>query len=178
MLLFKKLSHLFACTALLFLLTGCGFTPLYTSQSGEKVVAHTRNISISNIPDRNGQMLRNMLIDQLYGAEQPTASPRYHLEVKKLNIQQTSLGIRKDATATRSQMRVSVNLDLIDTHADPKDNIVLQRSLRTVNSFNILDSQYATRISRQNATELSLKAISDQVATALALYFKTTRGTQ
>ena len=178
MLLFKRLSSVCAFALILLCVTACGFTPLYKTQSGGTIVASTQNIKISNIPNRNGQFLRNLLIDTLYGTNPPATTPRYRLDITKLNIQKTSLGVRKDATATRAQLRVTANLTLIDTHADAADNIVLQRSLRTVNSFNILDSQYATRISQQNATELSLQTLSEQTVTALALYFKTTRGTQ
>src|SRR5690606_39894044 len=62
--------------------------------------------------------------------------------------------------------------DLHNTDADGNPVIVLERSLRTLNSYNVLDNLYATRVSRRNILEISLNELSDQVVTELSLFFK------
>ena len=55
------------CTALIGLstLTACGFTPIYgKSANSESVRSTLAQIDIALIPDRDGQMLRNLLMDR------------------------------------------------------------------------------------------------------------------
>lgn len=153
------------------MLGACGFKPLYTTDSavaGDDGLVPFHEIFISNIGGRSGQYLRNQLIDALYTEGRP-AAPRYELKIRNLSENITLLGIQKDATATRAQMRINANLQLIDNDQDGK--VVLQRSLRATNSFNILDSQYTTQVSRRYARERTLDEVSRLAVRQLSLYF-------
>lgn len=172
--LFKRFFAVFSCTLLLATVAGCGFSPLYATKTQTSVQAF-RNITIANIPERAGQQLRNLLIDKLYGSAGPSGQSRYRLAVLNLKEDDTHLGVQKDATVTRIQLRVSADLVLSDLHntdADGNPAIVLERRLHTLNSYNVLDNLYATRISRQNILEISLSELSEQAVTELSLFFK------
>lgn len=172
--LFKRFFAVFICTLLLATMAGCGFSPLYAVRTQTSVEAF-RNITIANIPERTGQQLRNLLIDKLYGSAGPSGQNRYRLVMTNLQEQETSLGVQKDATVTRIQLRVSSDLALHDLHntdADGNPIVVLQRHLRVLNSYNVLDNLYATRISRQNILDVSLNELSDQAVTELSLFLK------
>lgn len=180
MLSFKKISSWFFTWGFLlplFFVSACGFSPLYKTSAHQTVALPMAQIQIGNIANQNGQFLRNVLLDRLYGPNTPPASPRYRLDVRALTERATSLGIQKNATATRAQLYTSATILLIDTHQDLENQVVLERNLRTLNSYNILDSQYATRVSKQSVSEMSLRDIADQTVTALSLYFKNHRGT-
>lgn len=171
---FKRSFAVFFCTLLLSTAAGCGFSPLYATKTQTSVQAF-RNITIANIPERAGQELRNLLIDKLYGSAGPSGQSRYRLAVIHLKEEDTHLGVQKDATVTRIQMRVSADLvlyDLQNTDADGNPAVVLERHLRTLNSYNVLDNLYATRVSRQNILEAGLNELSDQAVTELSLFFK------
>ncbi|MBL1146955.1 MAG: hypothetical protein HND56_10640 [Pseudomonadota bacterium] len=172
--LFKRFSAVFLCTLLLATAAGCGFSPLYAVRTQTAIEAF-RDITIANIPERAGQQLRNLLIDKLYGSAGPSGQNRYRLVVNDLQERETSMGVQKDATVTRIQLRVSGEFilhDLHNTDADGNPAVVLQRRLRTLNSYNVLDNLYATRISRQNILDISLNELADQAVTELSLFLK------
>ncbi len=152
-------------------LSGCGFSPLYSSSDYRPVTNKFKDIEISNIPNRNGQFLRNLLLDNLYSSSKISNTPKYRLDIKSLKESVVNLGIQKDATATRAQMRIQLVMMLVDIKTN-EPYIIFQRKLHSVNSFNILDSQYATGVSKQNVRDQSLKDLSDQIVRELSLYFK------
>jgi LPS-assembly lipoprotein len=151
-------------------LTACGFEPMYgaNSKGAEAVAVALPNIDISNIPDRDGQYLRNLLIDRLYTSGRPDAAP-YTLNFSKLQKNIVDLGIQKDATATRAQMQITAHMDLIDKSTG---KAVLQRDLKTVGAYNLLDDQLSTLMSQQNITESILQEMRDDAVTDLSLYFR------
>ena len=102
----------FALSAFL-LLSGCGFHSIYgdhTTSDNTPVAADLNNVAIDNIADRNGQLLRNDLIDRMYGSDRP-AQPLYHLNVKvRSDIE--DLGILANATATTVDIKYVWRLHL------------------------------------------------------------------
>jgi len=169
MLWFKQ-KPLLAAVALgcLLSLGACGFKPLYGKDSaGAQISAQYRDIAIANIPDRDGQYLRNMLIDRLYLAGRP-ADARYDLQVLSLHKDIQNTLIKKDATYTRALMKITATLVLKDRATG---EVLLERKLQASGSYNLLDNQFATLISRDNLTENLLRELSDTIVTSLNLYF-------
>lgn len=149
-------------------LTACGFHPMY----GERAIAATpsvqialNSISIDNIPDRSGQLLRNILSDRFYKTGAP-AMPRYRLKVSALNESIVGLDITVDEESTRNQLRATTSMTLTDTatHA-----VILNRPLYTIVSYNVLQSQFTTRIAEQNARENAIADIARQIEQAIVL---------
>jgi len=161
--LFKLITPLVFIT----LLAACGFTPMY----GQKTSTGFNSVEISNIPDRTGQYLRNELIDRFYSNGRPS-DPRYTLSVVRLNESLSDLDITKTSNATRAQLRIDAVFVL-------KDNVsgqtVTQKSLRAVTSYNILSSQFTTRVSEQSARENALNDLAQQIETEVALYLNQNR---
>ncbi len=153
-------------------LPACGFQPLYVDQNASGVsksnIVPFSEISIANIPDREGQYLRNQLVDMIYMDGYPQ-NPQFNLTIRQLNEQITRLGIQKDATATRAQMRLTAEMQLNDL---TDGTILLTRNLIATNSFNILDSQYTTNVSTDYARNRALDELARQVTTQLSLYFQ------
>lgn len=163
--LFKKyLLPLALCT----LLAGCGFQPMYGKHAGSQTVQDMhRNIRIENIPDRDGQYLRNMLLDRLNDDGRP-ADARYVLEVAPLEKETLNQLVRKDATYTRALMKISTTIRLVDTVTGKP---VLERKLLSSGSYNLLDNQFATVVSRDSMTDNLLREMSDNIVTAVNLHF-------
>jgi len=158
-----------AIIAALLMLSSCGFTPVYgtASDAHTPVAAQLSQIYINNIPNREGQVLRNRLIDRFYRTGRP-AAPDYTLSVRNLREQKIDLDITKTSDSTRAQLRVEGTLELRNKASD---EILLQRNLRTITSYNILGSEFATRITESDARENALKAIAEQIEIQLGLYF-------
>ena len=152
------------------LLTGCGFSPMYGSNSvlqPQGVSTQINNVFVDNIPDRTGQYLRNLLIDRFYKLGRPQ-NPEYKLLVTDLKEASIGLGIRKDASATRAQLKIRATMKLVRS-LDNK--VVYARNIHTITSYNILDSQFTTLVSEQDARKRGLIEMADMLTRHVSLYF-------
>jgi LPS-assembly lipoprotein len=154
--------------ALAALAAGCGFRPLYaTGGEGEPATAsQLADVEVGIIPDRDGQVLRNFLIERINPDGRNTAG-RYQLAVAIVERQQ-ELGIEKDSTARRANMIVVANFELRQAGADLP---LTRQRVASITSFNILDDQFATLSAEQDARRRALRQVSDDIRTQLALYF-------
>ncbi len=167
----KLLSYSLLFTAYCLPLAACGFQPMYGSHSAsvEKTEAgqSMADIDIAYIEDREGQILRNELIDMIQprGASQ---NPRYNLTFSKLTITDRELDLTKSSEATRAQVITTIVMNLTDNESG---ELVLARSLRSISSYNILPSEFATNVTEEDATENALKDLARQIQLQLSLHF-------
>ncbi len=168
-----RLHPLFAAVLVLGLclsLAACGFRPLYGEKQTEGETSVTDDLSeiiVYPIEDRTGQQMHNMLRDKINPAGQPD-QPSYGLRVD-LKERIKSLGIRRDATATRANLTMTATYSLTDLRT--KKVLFKDKSFST-NSYDILDDQFATYVSENNARERALNALSDEMRRRLAVYFE------
>ena len=163
-------ENLFLLLSSLFLLSACGFHPLYgvnkyQSTGVEEYLAATK---IENIPNRDGLYLKNALIDRFYRDGKPE-NPRYQLDVSPISERSTDLDITRTSDSTRAQLRLDTAITLRDKLSG---NIVLQRNIYAIVSYNILASEFSTRVSRQNARDNALTDLANQIEIQLSLYYK------
>lgn len=158
---------LFLITDTCFLITGCGFTPLYGDSASGPMQSRLNAVEIGSIPDHQGLYLRNQLIDRFYRHGAP-ADPAYSLQFTPLIISKTDLDLTKNASATRSQLSASTTMTLTDKKTG---QTVLSRSLYSSASYNILDSRFTTRVSESNAEENALTDLARQAEQQILLYF-------
>ncbi len=153
--------------ALLLTLAACGFHPLYGGGAGEgtPVAEALQNVSIASIPNREGQVLRNQLIDRFYTHGRPD-HPIAVLNVK-LRKTEVDLGIQKDATATRRQIEVWADYSLTDMAK--KD--LFKGVAHSVVSYNKLAAQYGNVAAQRNAQERAVKEVGEQIVNRVSLYY-------
>lgn len=153
--------------ALLLTLSACGFSPIYSGKgsSAPPVAKALNNIYIANIADRDGQFLRNHLIDRIYGTGRP-ANPTMHLEIT-LSSNTRELGIQKDSTASRSELDQWANYEL----KDKDNNQLLKGQAHSLVSYSKLNAQYGTLAAQRNAKERALKEMGEEIVNRLSLYF-------
>ncbi len=151
-------------------LAGCGFRPLYGERDGGSVARDIATVRIAPIADRIGQMLRNELLDRLNPAGEP-ADPRYALEVR-LAVSRQELGLRKDETATRANLRFRSRFRLREAASGA---IVYSGRTASVTSFNIVESEYATISAERAARRRGTLLVADSIALRLAAYFNRLR---
>jgi LPS-assembly lipoprotein len=149
-------------------LSACGFQPLYGRAEGQALspVDRMALIRITPLPDRIGQQMHNLLRDRLNPTGQPR-EPAYHLDLQ-LSESRRELGIRKDETATRANLTLSAAFTLREAGSNA---VLLQGQVSSVNSYNILTSQFATTFSESDARERALRELSDDIRTRLGIYF-------
>ena len=150
------------------IVSACGFTPVYSPDSRSTIVQSSiSSITIDTIPDREGQLVRNHLIDRLL-KDGYVASPQYRLVVSPIQESIVGIGIDKDDEASRAQLRESASFRLIRLS---DNSTVLDHTVRSVSSYNILSGQFTTFVTQQDAREQALRDLSDKIVTRLELYF-------
>ena len=152
--------------SLTFFVSACGFSPVYgTHDNGSPVIDQLNLVTIDNIPDHNGQILRNYLIDRMYRKGRPQL-PTYTLKVK-LHYNVQDIGVQANATSTRTILETFGDYSLLDT----KEKEVVHGTAHSVTSFDKLSDQYNTLASSESAYDRTIHEISEQIVNRLSVYF-------
>lgn len=147
------------------LLSSCGFRPLYGERFGLNAGEDLAAVYIQNVPDREGQQLRNFLLLRMNPKGSP-ATMRYTLAIQ-LYSQRSDLGLRRDETASRSNLLVRAIYGLTDHQSG---RIVFRGEARTTNSFDILDEEFGTVLAEQDARTKALQFLADDITNQVAIY--------
>lgn len=162
----NRLLRLACLTGALAALGACGFHPIYAPREGSVFVDKAlNNVAIANIPDRQGQMLRNHLMDRMYFSGRPT-KPQAELTVT-LRSTETDLGVQKDATTARRQLNMWAQYRLKAIAGDE----LLKGSAHSSVSFSKMDAQYGTLAAEQNAYDRAIHEVGEQIVNRLSLYY-------
>ena len=165
----------FSALAICLFLSACGFQPVYGNLSGDRTVTTQEQFAKVRIPpiaEREGQILRNHLIDQIYVNGVPD-SPVYDLRIG-LRFSQGAIDIDRDDSETRTQLTVTAQAFLVDRATEEN---LWRADSRAITTFNVLDSPFATVNSERTAREQALQQIADDLVVRLGAFF-TTQGDQ
>lgn len=158
------------CLLSLSILAACGFTPVYGTGGADSSVSQSlQTIAIETIPDREGQSLRNKLIDRMYKNGYP-ADPAYRLSVSAVEESIVEIGIDKNDNASRAQLRQNITFSLISNETN---EIVLKRTVRATTGYNILLGQFTTFVTEGDARDQAIRILSENIVTQLEIYFST-----
>ena len=148
-------------------ISGCGFEPLYGSRGETKVINNFAYLRVAKIKDRIGQQLRNELLHQLHSAGRASTT-KYEL-FATLQENSSSLAVRKSAFATRANLTVTAKFKLLPEGASKP---LLDSSQEATVSYNIYNSEFATKIARREAQMRAVKSLSKDIVIQLAIYFE------
>ncbi len=165
-----------ALILILFLITGCGFSPLYVErESGSKwyydanfnpsIIEEMQQIKVEPIADRFGQQLRNNLLDSLTPKGTPK-NPKYRLFVKLASKRTYDQAIRQDITATRRMVVFKVTYYMMEG----TEKLFTSNSI-AYTSYDILKNPYSTTVAEQKADTDAAKIIGDDIALRIGAYF-------
>ncbi|MEM6902423.1 MAG: LPS assembly lipoprotein LptE [Pseudomonadota bacterium] len=156
---------------LMLLLASCGFQPVYGTvgrdAGGPSVEQQFADIRVAPIADREGQMLRNELIDQIYVDGIPQ-SANYELVVT-LGFRQVAIDIDRDDSVTRSQLIGTAVANLMNRSTGER---LWSTVSQAVTTFNVLDSPFATVVSERTAREQAIDQISDDLVVRLGAFLR------
>ncbi|MFT5488280.1 MAG: LPS-assembly lipoprotein [Alphaproteobacteria bacterium] len=144
-------------------ISGCGFEPIHGQRSGASSTA-LASIDIQLIADRSGQMLRNELLQQM----QPRGAlrARYSLSVK-IAESLASLGIRKDEVATRANLTLAASFTITELGGEKRK---FSGSARSVNSYNVLTSDFATLSAREDARRRGVNQLALELRERISIW--------
>ena len=158
--------------AIIIALSSCGFSPLYARSEHPAGTAETAEsnalsrIDVATIAGRGGQLLHNRLNDIL----SPSGRPQFRLDVQ-LTENIDDFGIRRDTSATFARMTVSANFKLFDL-SRPDAQPLVTGTVRAINSYNILQSTFATLSAEEDARARASEQLGGDIRIRLAAYFK------
>jgi LPS-assembly lipoprotein len=151
--------------ALLLPLAGCGFQPLYGKNSYDSAILdELASVRVSNLPDRQGQLLRNALVTDL-SPKGESGHSRYRLDVR-LGLTENQQALRKDDTATRDILTYSVNYYLYEDQTR-----LATGSFNQVFSYDFLEEHYANISAQDDIRRRAAQSIADEIRNRLAAYF-------
>ena len=157
-----------AALALPALLAACNWQPLYAQNpsTGYAMDDYLAQIQIQPMLNRTGQIMHNLLRDRLNPTGQPSR-PGYYLFVT-LTEQGQDFQIRRDETASRINLRIVGDYILV---ARDGQQVLFESQAVALNSYNVLDSAFATQNSLQAAREESLTHVADTIEAQLSAFF-------
>ena len=156
-----------AILALCFVLVGCGYQPLYGDRANAVTSEDLALIYIAPVPDRNGQQLRNFLLEELNASGQPSR-PIYTLTIG-LNVVSTGVSLSRDSTTSRTSITATAKYSLTETGSGKS---LFSSTSRGTDAYDILISDYGTLVSQDDAIKRALREVSSDMRTQVAVYFR------
>lgn len=148
-------------------LSACGYRPLYgTSSVTPEVERHLASIQVKPIANRPGQMMRIALKQRL--APKSNGSKDVYQLTVTLNESLSTLAVEESAFATRANLSLSAHYTLIQLADNAQ---LLDGTAKTVASYNILSSDFATIAAKDDARERAILELADTLRTRMAIYF-------
>lgn len=157
------------CWFLVVALAGCGFRPLYAppqedvSHRGVYAFDIFKRVEIANIPNREGQYFRNVLVRLLHPSGR-SGVPLYRLNVT-LNESTSSLAVQRSAVATRANLKIVGNFSLL-SNDDARES--LSGIVTSSSGYNIFQSEFQTLMAEKGARERALEDLAQQMRIQLA----------
>lgn len=159
--------RIFTVLCLCYLVTGCGFHPLYMPVKGSSHVAVP--IKIATIEDRDGQVLRNYLVDLLTPEGAPQ-NPKYILHISLTDVV-ADLGVNKDETSSRKNATMTAILTLMDAKTNA---VVYTHVTKAINSFAVISQNYFSDLtSEEYAKKEALRLLAEKISLLLITYLDT-----
>jgi LPS-assembly lipoprotein len=160
----RKLVLTIICTASL---AGCGFRPLYGTNSNEPgTAAELESIVIPEAKTRLGQLIRNDLLSTMRPVG-TTAADKYTLVLQPESYEQDAI-VNLDSKVERKTVNVRVAFSLVETSSG--------RQLYAGKTFSLVSYDrtrqgFADLQAQNNAVERAAREISTDIRTRLAAHF-------
>jgi LPS-assembly lipoprotein len=147
-------------------LGACGFHPLYGTIDGKPGIDMS-SIYVKPIPERTGYVLRNDLLDLFDSMGNPDGA-KYRLEIE-LKTQRVALGFLENAQITRYNFYLTARYQLVSTTTSKP---VKRGIARTITSYNVVSSPYATVTAEKDAQDRAARDIAETIRTELAVFLR------
>ena len=149
-------------------LAACGFQPIYGSKGTPGTQIEMASIEVGIIKDRQGQQLRNFLLDRINPGGTPQ-SPNYTLTVV-LTSGKEFLAFRKSQFSTRANLNFVAVFNLKGKNQYLGENF--SGTSKITVSYNILSSHFATLIAEENARNRAVKELSADISNRIAAFVR------
>ncbi|HCU58902.1 MAG TPA: hypothetical protein DIC64_02865 [Alphaproteobacteria bacterium] len=170
--------HKLKILSLVFVLSACGFEPLYVErQSGEKwyykgefdtsITEEIAQIKVEPIADRIGQMVRNDLLDSFTPKGMPD-KPKYRLEITNIRKDTAKQAMRDDITATRERVEYHLTYTMFDASSGEK---LVSGDTLALLGYDIMANPYSTTFSLKKIEKDAAKIMANDISLRIGAYF-------
>jgi LPS-assembly lipoprotein len=146
-----------------FLLTACGFEPIYGEDKPANKIMGKIDVEVSN--GRNAFELRDRLIERLGVLE---SDPNYLLKYT-FSIKSKNLTISKDNDVTRYTLQGETNFDLIDLASK---KVIYTNTIVSNTAYSATAGTYPTAIAERDANVRLSRDMADKIVTLLLITAK------
>jgi LPS-assembly lipoprotein len=140
-------------------LGACGFSPMYAPAGGGPAIGP---VHVTEIDGRSGHVLKTEL-DRILDAENTGGEPA-QLEISLQEVV-TPLGIRRDESATRAELRLTANYILTPAHGGE----IMRGSVVSVVNYQIPTAAYGEITAQDDARERAAETMAERFRAELAL---------
>ncbi|MBC7769325.1 MAG: hypothetical protein H7124_11110 [Phycisphaerales bacterium] len=144
--------------SLTLLLAACGFQPMYAPPGGGQAIGP---VQIEQIEGKAGHVLRTEL-SRILSVENGAAPSQLEITLAE---QVTPLGIRRDESATRAELRLIANYVL----TPPNNAQVMRGSVVTVVNYDIPTAAFGEIAAQDDARERAAETMAQRFRSELAL---------
>lgn len=145
----------------LFCLKACVFTPLYYQSSSKNT-----QFVISTIREREGQYLRNLLIEKLRFVPHDR-STCYYIDVALVTTEEAA-GYNTDLTATMTRVTITATVDVKDQELNEISNFTTQIGDIYINAL----STYAITKAQEDTENRILRSLASDISTKISVALK------
>lgn len=150
--------RLISIACLCVLVASCGFQPLYVPVQETNRVAVP--LKIATIQERDGQILRNYLVDLLTPEGTPQ-KPLFILEVSLTDAIQ-NIGVNKDETTNRKNAIMTATFTLRNAQ---NYRTVYTHTAKAINSFSVISENYFSDITTEEyAKKEALRLLAEKIS--------------
>ncbi|MBQ7413483.1 MAG: hypothetical protein IJV07_04350 [Alphaproteobacteria bacterium] len=150
----------------LFLLSGCGFQPLYTQK--ETLINQTAAVQINPIAGNGGYQMGLILKDKL-NPDDIQVSKKYKLTVVLQQPKYANQSIRSDNFASLESMMLSADYQLTDLS---NQKTLISSSVNSNGLFNLIKDPYATVVAQDKLYDNLIQLMGNDIAMHVLSYFK------
>ena len=150
------------------LLAGCGFKPLYGTQTGARLLHELSSIEVTAAEGVIGVQLRNTLHDNLQPYNREGAA-RYHLALDYDKSTYAMLTSPTTSQIRRYAMILNVDYELNDSLS--RKLIKAGRTTAHASYNVVIDNVYATFVAEEEASLRAARQVAQQLTNLLALHF-------
>ncbi|HTW28091.1 MAG TPA: LPS assembly lipoprotein LptE [Acetobacteraceae bacterium] len=162
---------LLAGLALAAALGGCGFHPMYAEAAGDvpgPVEADLAAVSIPNLPERTGQLMRNALQARLNPGE--LAVPKRYELIVAFGIDEQTVGILPDNSVTRMRWIGTGRWFL--KSLDPQRTLLASGTSRLLDAEQIINNQYfASDLDNEVVQRRLAENLANQIVLQVGAWF-------
>lgn len=154
---------------LIIFLSGCGFTPLNKVNQDENISSITEKISIGNIPNYEGYLLKTELQNRL-NPEKNNVSKEYSLQITLKAPSYSEQSIQGDNFASRENISIRAKFILKDLKTN---QIILSDSTSAHGAYNIVKEPYATNMAKNKLKNDLIQIIANNITIRVVSFLKT-----